>query len=44
LKFFLDLSLAKASRELKNGVKLGLIEKLGDKRMRFYKGKMGKDR
>jgi Fic family protein len=43
LSFFPDLSPATASRDLKNGINLGLIEKWGDKRMTFYKGKTAKD-
>jgi Fic family protein len=39
MRFYPDLSPATASRDLKNGVQLGLISKWGDKRMTFYKGK-----
>jgi Fic family protein len=41
LRFFPDISQATASRDLKNGVQLGMLEKMGDKRMTIYKGIAG---
>ena len=37
LKYFTDISSATASRDLKNGVNKGLIEKYGDKKTTIYK-------
>ena len=37
MKYFPDISTATASRDLKNGVDIGLIEKTGDKKITVYK-------
>jgi Fic family protein len=39
MKYFREISTATASRDLKNGVENGLIEKFGDKKTTYYKKK-----